>query len=165
MRTRLVLAPVLLLVLAPAAAFAAGGFPCGSQDLYFGCTETKRGADVIAGCGVHAEGKFLQSVWRTFDLQSEQVLQTVQAPADGIAQLRVPSSSWFVIEGELRCVDGHAIPYRFLGERVGGPRVKNLKTHRYSPDRLVATGNWNADTQLHFGEFRARSIQGLPLQD
>jgi hypothetical protein len=161
MRTRLAVAALLL---APAGSLAMG-HDCGAEDLYFGCTETRRGAEVIAGCGVHAEGRFLQSVWRTLDLRSEELLQAAQAPADGIAQLRLPASQWFVIEGELRCADGHAIPYRFLGERVDGSRAARLRTHRYTPDRLADTGNWNPDTQLHFGEFRARSLQRLPLPD
>jgi hypothetical protein len=162
-RQRSTLAALLLASLP--GALAAGGLDCGSQDLYFGCTEARRGEEFIAGCGVHAEGRFLESTWRTYELHSERVLQTVRAPTDGIAQLAVPPSQWFVIEGEILCGDGHAVPYRVLGERVAGRSAASVRTHRYSPDRLAATGNWNTDTQLHFGEFRARALQGLPREN
>lgn len=163
MRSRFAVAVLCLLV--PGALGAAGKHDCGSQDLVFGCTEVVRGRDLVAGCGVRAEGKFLASSWRAYDLLSERLLQRAEAPADGIAQLAVPAQRFFVIEGEVRCSDGRAIPFRFLEERLGERRPTGLRTHHYTPEKLVATGNWNPDTQLHFGEFRARYLDQLPRAD
>lgn len=163
MKVRAALAVAFALCLA-SSRLGAEAFMCGSEDLAFGCTEARRGKEFIAGCGVHAAGRFLESEWRTYDLHSERLLDASLAPRGGIAQLLLPSSRWFVIEGEVLCADGHAIPYRFLGERVG-ERPKRLRTHRYSPERLAATGNWSADTQLHFGEFKARFLGRYPRRD
>lgn len=50
-----------------------------------------------------------------------------------------------------------AIPYRFLVERTG---KDSFLQRAYTPEILVATGNWNTDTQLNYGEFRSRSVLG-----
>jgi hypothetical protein len=74
----------------------------------------------------------------------------------------VPSTKirWFLIEGELVCSKGEselAIPYRFLVERTA---KDSFQQRAYTPENLVATGNWNTDTQLHDGAFRSRSLLG-----
>jgi hypothetical protein len=149
------------LLLAPFALRGAGNPVCGENDLMFGCTKTEEKGRLRAGCGVHDGGRFFASKWRIHDLQTDKVLgRTVPAGPDGIALVEIPDVHWFVIEGELRCsMNGSelTIPYRFLAERTG----KNGFLQRaYTPENLVATGNWNADTQWHYGAFRSRSLVG-----
>ena len=141
---------------------AAEKYVCGQHDLLFGCTKTEEKARLRAGCGVHAAGRFFTSRWRTYDLQTDEVLASVATNDDGIALVEIPDRRWFVIEGEMHCSDevgGHAIPFRFLVERTG---KDSFRPHHYTPENLVASGNWNPDTQLHYGSFRSRSLTGLP---
>jgi hypothetical protein len=149
------------LLLAPCALLAAGNPVCGENDLMFGCTKTEEKGRLRAGCGVHDRGNFFPSSWRIYDLQTEGVLgKTVPAGPDGIALVEIPKVRWFIIEGELRCSRGGselAVPYRFLAERTG---KDSFRQRAYTPENLVATGNWNADTQLHYGAFRSRSLVG-----
>ena len=149
------------LLAAPFAAFAAGNPVCGENDLMFGCTKTEERGRLRAGCGVHERGTFFPSQWRIYDLRTEDVLgRTVSAGPDGIALLEIPQVRWFIIEGELRCTRNGselAIPYRFLGERTG---KDSFVQRAYTPESLVATGNWYSDTQLHYGEYRSRSLVG-----
>jgi hypothetical protein len=133
---------------------------CGAHDLMFGCTKTDEKGRLRAGCGVHEGGRFFASEWRIFDLQTEEVLKAVQTGKDGIALVEIPKLHWFILEGELKCSKGTrelAIPYRFLVERTA---KDNFLQRPYSPETLVATGNWNEDTQLHYGAFRTRSMLG-----
>lgn len=135
---------------------------CGESDLVFGCTDTGETKKLRAGCGVHDEKRFFASEWRIYDLQTEKVIKKVPAGPDGIALIEIPKDRWFIVEGEMSCAAGAgagevALSYRFLFERTG----KNGFVQRaYTPESLVATGNWNADTQLNYGEFRSRSLNG-----
>ncbi len=159
-RTASLLALSFLLLLGAVPAGAAARYACGESDLLFGCTKTEEKARLRAGCGVHAEGRFFASEWRTYDLHTDEVLAAVSAGPDGIALVEIPERRWFVIEGELSCDDeagGHAIPYRFLVERTG---KHSFAQRHYTPEALVSTGNWNPDTQLHYGAFRSRALTG-----
>ncbi len=154
---------LVLSLIAAAPLGAAERYVCGESDLLFGCTKTEEKSRLRAGCGVHAGGRFFASEWRTHDLRTDEVIARVATGDDGIALVDIPERRrWFVIEGELACSDesgGHAIPYRFLVERTGRD---GFKPHYYSPETLVATGNWNEDTQLIYGSFRSRSLTGTP---
>lgn len=137
---------------------------CGENDLVFGCTDTKEPKRLRAGCGVHDEKRFFASEWRIYDLRTEKLLKRIPAGPDGIALIEIPQDRWFIVEGELTCAasagagsGGVAIPYRFLFERTG---KKGFVQRAYTPENLVATGNWNPDTQLNYGEFRSRSLNG-----
>lgn len=134
---------------------------CGEHDLLFGCTKTEEKGRLRAGCGVRDGKRFFASEWRIYDLQTEELLKQVSAGPEGIALIEVPKKlRWFIIEGELACTAGSdklAVPYRFLIERSG---KDDILQRAYTPETLVATGNWNADTQLHYGEFRSRSLLG-----
>lgn len=149
------------LLLLPLPLLAAEAPVCGENDLLFGCTQTEERGRLRAGCGVRDGKRFFASEWRIYDLQTEEVLKEVPAGPEGIALIEIPNKPrWFILEGELVCIHGSdeiAIPYRFLGERAG---KDSFLQRSYTPESLVATGNWNADTQLHYGEFRSRSILG-----
>jgi len=152
---------LLFALVAPIALLAAGEPLCGEHDLVFGCTKTEEPGRLRAGCGVHGGGRFFSSEWRVYDLQSEGVLGRVATDRNGIALIEIPKTRWAIIEGVLVCSKDLAIPYRFLVERTG----KNSFLQRaYTPESLVATGNWNIDTQLHYGEFRSRSLAGTMSQ-
>lgn len=150
-----------LLLLAPFALRAAGDHVCGEHDLMFACTQTEEKGKLRAGCGVHEKGQFFKSEWRIYDLRTEEVLGRVPARPDGIALIKIPQQRWFILEGETVCSAGDrsslAIPYRFLVERTG---KDSFRQRPYTPENLVATGNWNADTQLNYGAFRSRSLVG-----
>src|SRR4028119_1776787 len=113
-----------------------------------------------AGCGGHDPKRFFASEWRIYELKSEKVLGRTPAGPDGIALIEIPKDRWFIVEGELTCAASAgevALSYRFLFERTG----KNGFVQRaYTPESLVAPGNWNADKQLNYGEFRSRSLNG-----
>lgn len=148
------------LLLAPFTLLAAD-VACGEHDLMFGCTQTEEKGRLRAGCGVHDAGKFFASEWRIYDLESEEILGRSRSGKDGIALVEIPKNGrWFILEGELVCSRNSnevAIPYRFLLERTG----KNSFLQRpYTPENLVATGNWSLDSQLNYGEFRSRSALG-----
>ncbi|HEV2845278.1 MAG TPA: hypothetical protein VG477_10565 [Thermoanaerobaculia bacterium] len=148
------------LLLAPFALRAAGEHVCGEHDLMFACTQTAEKGKLRAGCGVHEKGRFFSSEWRVYDLHSEEVLGRVPARPDGIALIKIPQQRWFILEGETVCSTSSsklAIPYRFLVERTG---KDSFRQRPYTPENLVATGNWNADTQLNYGAFRSRSLVG-----
>lgn len=148
------------LLLAPFALRAAGAPVCGEQDLTFGCTKTEEKGRLRAGCAVHDGERFFASEWRIYDLQSEEVLKRFPTNKEGIALVEIPNRPWLILEGELVCTTGAselAIPYRFLVERTG---KDTFRQHTYTPESLVATGNWNPDTQLHYGAFRSRSLVG-----
>jgi hypothetical protein len=134
---------------------------CGENDLLFGCTQTDEKGRLRAGCGVRDGKRFFASEWRIYDLQTEEVLKQVPAGPEGIALIEIPNKlRWFILEGELVCTSDSGelvIPYRFLGERSG---KDGFLQRAYTPESLVATGNWNTDTQLHYGEFRSRSLLG-----
>ena len=136
---------------------------CGENDLVFGCTKTDEKGRLRAGCGVREGQRFFASEWWIYDLQTEKVLKQVAAGPEGIALVEIPNKPrWFILEGEMVCTPGPgsgevSILYRFLVERAGKDR---LLQHAYTPENLVATGNWNADTQLHYGEFKSRSLLG-----
>lgn len=134
---------------------------CGENDLLFGCTKTGEKGRLRAGCGVREGQRFFASEWRIYDLQTEEVLKKIPAGPEGIALIEIPNKlRWFILEGELVCASGSgelAIPYRFLVERAG---KNDFLQRAYTPETLVATGNWNPDTQLHYGEFRSRSLLG-----
>jgi hypothetical protein len=141
---------------------------CGENDLLFACTKTEETGRLRAGCGVRDGERFFASAWRLYDLQTEGVLKEVPAGPEGIALVEIPNNErsdklrWFILEGELVCTNGSgglAIPYRFLVERIRNDRFRQ---HAYTPESLMATGNWNAETQLHYGEFRSRSLLGAP---
>jgi hypothetical protein len=137
---------------------------CGENDLTFGCTKTTERGRLRAGCGVHEAGRFFASEWRTYDLENEEVLGQTAAGKDGIALVEIPKLRWFILEGELVCTANGselAIPYRFLVERTG---KDSFLQRAYTPESLVATGNWNTDTQLNYGAFRSRSLTGSSLQ-
>ncbi len=149
-----------LLLLAPVTLRAAGDHVCGEHDLSFACTQTEEKGNLRAGCGVHEKGRFFASEWRIYDLQTEKVLGQVPARPDGIALIKIPQQRWFILEGQTVCSTGSgslAIPYRFLVERIG---KDSFRQRPYTPENLVATGNWNADTQLNYGAFRSRSLTG-----
>src|SRR6185436_17387739 len=148
------------LLIVPFTLRAAGDHVCGEHDLTFGCTQTAERGRLRAGCGVHEGGRFFASEWRIYHLQTEEVLGRVSAGPDGIALVEIPKLRWFLLEGELVCSKGDselAIPYRFLVERTA---KDSFRQRVYTPESLVETGNWNADTQLHYGAFRSRSLLG-----
>lgn len=160
MRARIWTVGLTVLLLAPLTLRAAGTPVCGETDLMFGCTKTEEKGRLRAGCGVHDGGRFFSSEWRIYDLQTEEILGRVPAGPDGIALIEIPKLRWSILEGELVCANGSTrltIPYRFLVERTekGG-----FLQRAYTPEILLATGNWNTDTQLHYGEFRSRSLLG-----
>lgn len=149
-----------LLLLAPLALRAAGEHVCGEHDLMFACTQTEERGKLRAGCGVHEKGQFFKSEWRVYDLKTEEVLGRVAARPDGIALIKIPQQRWVILEGQTVCSTSDsslAIPYRFLVERTG---KDSFRQRPYTPESLVATGNWNADTQLNYGAFRSRSLVG-----
>jgi hypothetical protein len=159
---------LLLLSCFPLALRAAEVPVCGENDLLFGCTKTEETGRLRAGCGVRDGKRFFASAWRLYDLQTEGVLKEVPAGPEGIALIEIPDNKvsnklrWLILEGEVVCTNGSgelAIPYRFLVERTRNDRFQQ---HAYTPESLMATGNWNAETQLHYGEFRSRSLQGAP---
>lgn len=133
---------------------------CGENDLVFGCTGTGEAKRLRAGCGVHDQKRFFASEWRIYDLKTEKILGRTPAGPDGIALIEIPKDRWFIVEGELSCAASAgqvAIAYRFLFERTG---KSGFVQRAYTPENLVATGNWDADTQLNYGEFRSRSLNG-----
>lgn len=133
---------------------------CGEHDLMFGCTQTEERGRLRAGCGVHEKGRFFASKWRVHDLKTEKVLGQARSGADGIALLEIPKARWVILEGELSCSKGsgeRAIPYRFLLERTG---KDSFQQRAYTPENLMATGNWNEETQLNYGAFRSRFLLG-----
>jgi hypothetical protein len=140
--------------------------PCGDRDLMFGCTKTMEKGRLRAGCGVHDGERFFASQWRLYDLRTEKVLERVSSNAEGIALVAISGKSrWLVLEGELVCAkEGgeRVIPYRFLVERTG---KDTMLQRAYSPETLMATGNWNEDTQLHYGAFRSRSVLGTAVSE
>ena len=152
-----------LLSFPPLALRAAEIAVCGENDLLFACTKTEETGRLRAGCGVRDGNRFFASAWRLYDLQTEGVLREVPAGPEGIALVEIPGKHrWLILEGELVCKHGSgelAIPYRFLVERI---RNNRFQQHAYTPESLMATGNWNAETQLHYGEFRSRSLLGAP---
>ena len=160
MRARTLITCCAALLLFPWILLAAEVPVCGEDDLLFGCTKTDEKGRLRAGCGVRDGKRFFASEWRIYDLQTEEVLKQVPAGPEGIALIEIPNKlRWFILEGELVCTSGSdelAIPYRFLVERTG----KDILQRAYTPETLVATGNWNTDTQLHYGEFRSRSLLG-----
>ncbi len=153
-----------LLLLASLTLRAAESPLCGENDLVFGCTDTGEARRLRAGCGVHDQKRFFASEWRIYDLKTEKILGRTPAGPDGIALIEIPKDRWFIVEGELTCAASAgagsgevALSYRVLFERTG----KNGFVQRaYTPESLVATGNWDADTQLNYGEFRSRSLNG-----
>ena len=164
MRSRTCTLILMCLLLVPFALRAAGA--CGEHDLMFGCTKTEERGRLRAGCGVHDGGRFFASEWRVYDLRTEEVLGRVPAGADGIALVELPGKlRWMILEGEHVCSKGEselAIPYRFLLERTG---KGSFLQRAYTPETLMATGNWNADTQLHYGAFRSRSLLGTRISE
>jgi hypothetical protein len=134
---------------------------CGDRDLTFGCTKTQERGRLRAGCGVHEGGRFFASEWRLYELQTEKVLERAPSNADGIALVEIPGKlRWLILEGRLVCSKNggeRVVPYRFLVERTG---KDSLLQRAYTPETLMATGNWNEDTQLHYGEFRSRAVLG-----
>jgi hypothetical protein len=152
---------LLALSILPAALRAAEVPVCGESDLLFGCTKTDEPGRLRAGCGVRDGKRFFASEWRLYDLQTEGILKEVPAGPEGIALVEIPNrNGWLILEGELVCRNGSneiAIPYRFLVERT---RRDGFQQQAYTPETLMATGNWNAETQLHYGEFRSRSLIG-----
>jgi hypothetical protein len=163
-RARTLVLTCLFLSIVPVSVQAADHV-CGEHDLSFGCTDTDEPGRLRAGCGVREGARFFQSEWRVYDLKTEKVLKKVAAGADGIALVEIPRGHWFILEGELVCSSANgelAIPYRFLLERTG---KDSFLQRPYTPESLVATGNWNAETQLHYGEFRSRFLVGTGLQE
>lgn len=149
-----------LLLLVPLTLRAAENPLCGENDLVFGCTDTGEARRLRAGCGVHDTRRFFASEWRIYDLKTEKVLGRTPAGPDGIALIEIPKDRWFIVEGELSCAASAgkvAISYRFLFERTG---KDGFVQRAYTPESLVATGNWDADTQLNYGEFRSRTLNG-----
>lgn len=164
MRARTAILICLFLLIVPFSVQAADHV-CGEHDLLFGCTDTDEPGRLRAGCGVRDGGRFFASEWRVYDLKTEKVLKKVPTGADGIALVELPKTHWFILEGETVCSTRSgdlAIPYRFLVERTG---KDSFLQRPYTPETLVATGNWNAETQLHYGEFRSRSMIGAGLQE
>jgi hypothetical protein len=155
-----------LLLLTPLALHAAENPVCGETDLTFGCTKTDEAGRLRAGCGVHDGGRFFPSEWRIYHLETEEILAKVAAGPDGIALVEMPEKlRWFILEGQLTCrngADSLSVPYRFLVERTGR---KTFAQRAYSPEILVATGNWNADIQLNYGAFRSRSLNAAEAPD
>lgn len=148
------------LLLAPLSLHGAGTPVCGAADLIFGCTQTEEPGRLRAGCAVHDRKHFFASEWRLYDLQSEEVLKRVQADQEGVALVDLPDRPWVILEGQVVCTTHGreiTIPYRFLIERTG---KNSYRQSAYTPETLVGTGNWNPDTQIHYGEFRGRSITG-----
>ena len=143
-------------------ALRAADHVCGEHDLMFACTQTEEKGKLRAGCGVHEKGNFFASEWRVYDLRTEEVLGRSPARPDGIALVEIPKGRWFILEGETVCsTEGDSslsIPYRFLIERTG---KDSFRQRPYTPETLVATGNWNEDTQLNYGAFRGRSLSGI----
>jgi hypothetical protein len=162
-KTRILSFVFLLLASLPALHGAVSPAACGEDDLTFGCTKTVESGRLRAGCAVHSGPRFFASEWRIYDLQSEEVLKRVSADREGIALLEIPDRHWLIIEGEVVCTTGNgengelAIPYRFLLERTG---KNSFRQRTYTPENLVATENWNTDTQLNYGAFRSRSLAG-----
>lgn len=133
---------------------------CGEHDLMFGCTKTEERGKLRAGCGVHEGGRFFVSEWRVQDLKTEKVLGRARTGPDGIALVEIPKARWVVLEGEVTCSKDsreRAIPYRFLVERTG---KDSFQQRPYTPENLMATGNWNEETQLNYGAFRSRFLLG-----
>jgi hypothetical protein len=133
---------------------------CGEHDLMFGCTKTEERGRLRAGCGVHEGGRFFASEWRVHDLKTEKVLEKARTGPDGIALVEIPKARWVVLEGEITCSKNareRAIPYRFLVERTG---KDSFQQRPYTPENLMATGNWNEETQLNYGAFRSRFLLG-----
>lgn len=164
MRSRTCPLILMCLLLVPFALRAAD--PCGDHDLTFGCTKTEERGRLRAGCGVHDGGRFFASEWRLYDLRTEKVLGRVSSNPDGIALVEIPGKlRWIILEGQLVCSTGggeRVIPYRFLVERTG---KDSLLQRAYTPETLMSTGNWNEDTQLHYGEFRSRSVLGTAVSE
>ncbi|MES1243620.1 MAG: hypothetical protein ABUT39_18580 [Acidobacteriota bacterium] len=162
MRSRTCTLILMCLLIAPVVLRAAE--PCGERDLTFGCTKTEERGRLRAGCGVHEGARFFASEWRLYELQTEKVLSRVSSNADGIALVEIPGRHhWLILEGELVCSKNggeRAIPYRFLVERTG---KDGMLQRAYTPETLMATGNWNEDTQLHYGAFRSRSVLGTEV--
>ncbi len=160
MRARIWICVSLLLV--PLTLCAAEIPVCGENDLLFGCTKTDETGRLRAGCGVRDGARYFASEWWIYDLLTEEVLKQAPAGPEGIALIEIPKKHrWLILEGELVCANGSgelaAVPYRFLVERTG---KDSFLQRPYTPESLVSTGNWNADTQLHYGEFRSRSLLG-----
>jgi len=133
---------------------------CGDHDLMFGCTKTEERGRLRAGCGVHEGGHFFASEWRVHDLKTEKILEKASTGPDGIALVEIPKARWVVLEGEITCSKNareRAIPYRFLVERTG---KDSFQQRPYTPENLMATGNWNEETQLNYGAFRSRFLLG-----
>ena len=150
------------LLLVPLTLRAADIPVCGENDLLFGCTDTEEKGRLRAGCGVRDGQRYFASEWWIYDLQTEEVLKQVAAGAEGIALIEIPKKGhWLILEGEMVCTNGSgelgAVSYRFLVERTG---KDSFLQRPYTPESLVATGNWNPDTQLHYGEYRSRSLLG-----
>ena len=149
------------LLFAPLAALRGAGTPiCGENDLTFGCTKTAEPGRLRAGCAVHDGPQLLR--FRVADLRvaERRGLEPGARGRGGIALLEIPDHRWFILEGEIVCTAGGdelAIPYRFLVERTG---KNSFRQRAYTPESLVATGNWNPDTQLNYGAFRGRSLAG-----
>jgi len=150
-----------LFLLALPVVLQAADLVCGEHDLMFGCTKTEERGRLRAGCGVHEGGRFFASEWRVYDLKTEKVLGKAQAGADGIALIEIPKAArWVVLEGEVKCSKNardRNIPYRFLVERTG---KDSFQQRPYTPENLMATGNWNEETQLNYGAFRSRFLLG-----
>ena len=159
MRARTFVVTCLVLLSVPVLVQAAE-LVCGEHDLMFGCTQTEEKGRLRAGCGVHEGARFFTSEWRVHDLKTEKVLGRARSGADGIALLEIPKPRWVILEGEILCSRGageRAIPYRFLVERTG---KNSFQQRPYTPENLMATGNWNAETQLNYGAFRSRFLLG-----
>ena len=162
MRARTLITCCAALLLFPWALGAAEIPVCCENDLLFGCTQTDEKGRLRAGCGVHDKQRYFASEWWLYDLQTEEVLKQVPAGPEGIALIEIPKKArWLVLEGEMMCTNSSgeptAVSYRFLVERTG---KDSFLQRPYTPESLVATGNWNTDTQLHYGEFRSRSLLG-----
>lgn len=164
MRSRTCTLILMCLLFVPFALRAAE--PCGDRDLMFGCTKTTEKGRLRAGCGVHDGGRFFASEWRLYDLRTEKVLARASSNKEGIALVEISGKSrWLILEGELVCAKENGervIPYRFLVERTG---KDGLLQRAYTPETLMATGNWNEDTQLHYGAFRSRSVLGTAVSE
>lgn len=159
MRAKTLFVTCLFLLIVPVLLQAAE-LACGEHDLMFGCTQTEEKGRLRAGCGVHEGARFFASEWRVHDLKTEKVLGRARSGADGIALLEIPKTRWVILEGELTCSTGtkeRAVPYRFLLERTG---KSSFQQRAYTPESLMATGNWNAETQLNYGVFRSRFLLG-----
>jgi hypothetical protein len=149
----------LFLLIVPAFTQAAE-LVCGEHDLMFGCTKTEERGKLRAGCGVHEGGRFFASEWRIRELKTEKVLEQARTGPDGIALVEIPKARWVVLEGEITCSKDtreRTIPYRFLVERTG---KSSFQQRPYTPENLMATGNWNEETQLNYGAFRSRFLLG-----